>query len=100
MMVNKWTLCIDVSCHPNPGRATMAYVIVNNASNEVFQRKWDISARTTNNEAYYIALIGGLKASQNYGANDISVFTSSTLLCNQILGVYQVRKVNLKPLHK
>ena len=89
-MVNKWTLCIDVSCYPNPRRATMAYVIVNNASNEVFQRKWDIFARTTNNEAYYIALNEGLKAAKNYGANDISVFANSTLLCNQILGVYQV----------
>ena len=58
----------------------MAYVIVNNASNEVFQRKWDISARTTNNEAYYIALIEGLKSAQNYGANDISVFTNSELV--------------------
>jgi len=99
-MVNKWTMCIDVSCYPNPGRATMAYVIVNNASNDVFHRKWDISARTTNNEAYYIALIEGLKSAQNYGANDISVFTNSELVCKQMKGEYEVRKVNLKPLYK
>ena len=99
-MVNKWKLCIDVSCYPNLGRAIIAYVLVNNVSHEAFQRNWDISARTTNNEAYYVALIEGLKAAKNYGANDISFFTNSTLMCNQILGVHQVRKVNLKPLHK
>ena len=96
MMVNKWTLCIDVSCYPNPGRAIIAYVLVNNVSHEAFQRNWDISARTTNNEAYYVALIEGLKAAKNYGASDISVFTNSELLYNQMKGVYQVRKYQFK----
>ena len=76
MMVNKWTLCIDVSCYPNPRRAIIAYVLVNNASHEVFQRNWYISSRTTKNEEYYVALIEGLKETKKYGANDISVFTN------------------------
>ena len=35
-----------------------------------------------------------------YGVNHISVYTNSKLLCNQMKGIYQVRKGNLIPLHK
>ena len=60
-MVGKWTLCIDVSCYPNPGQVIIEYVLHNKDTNEDFQRKTDICGRTMNNEAYYIALIGGIK---------------------------------------
>ena len=100
-MVQKWTLCIEVSCYPNrPGKATIAYVLYNNASNKVFQQMKDVCGRTTNNEAYYIALIEGFKSAKHYGANDIAVFTNSELICNQMKGVYQVKKENLKPLYR
>ena len=89
-MANKWKLCIDVSCYPNLGRAIITYFLLNNDSHEVFQRNWDISARTTNNEAYYLALIEGLKEAKKYGVNDIFVFTNSELICNQMKEVYQV----------
>jgi len=55
-MVERWTFCIGVPCYPNLGHATIAYVLYNNASNNVFQRKIDICRRTTNNETYYISL--------------------------------------------
>jgi len=60
----------------------------------------DVCGRTTNNEAYYIALIEGLKSAKNYGANDIAVFTNSELICNQMKGMYQVKKENLKQLYR
>ena len=98
-MVQEWTLCIQVSCYPNPGQAIIEYVLCNNFLNDAFQRKREIRGRTTINEAYYIALLEGLKTAKMYSANDICVYTNSLLLCNQMKGIYQVRKMNLLPLH-
>ena len=98
-MVQKWTLCIQVKCCPNHGHATIEYVLRNNVLDEVIHKKREIHGTTTNNEAYYIALIEGIKTTKMYRANGISVYTNSELICSQMKGIYQVRKGNLKPLH-
>ena len=67
--------------------------------NDAFQRKREIHGRTMDNEAYYIVLIERIKTTKMYNANDICVYTNSLLLCNQMKGIYQVRKRNLIPLH-
>ena len=95
-MVEKWKLCIDVSCYLNPGKAMITYVLSNILTSKVVQRKMNILRRTTNNEAYYIALIEGLGTTMEYGSNGIVVFTNSKLVCNQMNGVYQVKKERLK----
>ena len=98
-MVQEWTFCIQVKCCPNPGYATIEYVLRNNVLNKVIHRKRDICGTTTNNEAYYIDLIEGLKAAIIHRANGISVYTNFELVCRQMKGIYQVRKRNLKSLH-
>ena len=82
MMVQKWTLCIEATCYPNLGKEKIVYILYNNASNKVFQQMQDVCGRTTNNEAYYIALIEGFKSAKNYGANDIAFFTNYELIYN------------------
>ena len=79
-MVEKWTLCIDVSCYPNPGKAIITYVLYNIVTSKVLQRKMNILGRTKNNNAYYIALIEGLGIAREYGSNGIVVFTNSKLV--------------------
>ena len=79
-MVEKWTLCIDVSYYPNLGKTLITYVICNIVTNKVLQRKMNILGRKTNNEAYYIALIEGLGTTREYGSNGIVVFTNSELV--------------------
>ena len=64
-MEHKWTLCIEVFCFPNPGRSTIRYVIYNHALNHAIERKKDVCDTTTNNEAYYIALVEGLKEAKH-----------------------------------
>ena len=68
--------------------------------NHVLHRNIDLHGRTTNNEAYYIALIEGLKEEKNNFVNDIVVYMNSQLICNQLNGIFEVRKANLKPLYK
>ena len=98
-MVEKWTLCIDVSCYPNLEKSMITYVIYNIFTSKVLQRKMNIPRRRKNNEAYYIALIEGLGKIREYGSNGIVVFTNSKLVCNQMKCVYQVKKEMLKQLH-
>lgn len=95
-MVEKWTLCIEVSCYPNPWKVVITYVVCNSVTNKVLQRKINVPGRTTNNEAYYIALIEGIGTTREYGPNGIVVFTNSELVCNQMKGMYQVKKERLK----
>ena len=95
-MEHKWTLCIEVSCFPNLGQATIRYIIYNNALKHTLEIKKYVCGKTTNNKAYYISLVEGLKEEKTYGINDISVYTNLELICNQMEGIYQVRKDNLK----
>jgi len=60
-MVQKRTLCIEVSCYPNPGQAITAYVLHNMALNDILQTKREVHGKTTNDETYYIVLVEGLK---------------------------------------
>lgn len=70
------------------------------STNHLFHGKREVPKMTTNNEAYYTGLVKGLKEAKQHDVNDIEVFTNSELICNQMKGIYQVRKENLKPLHK
>jgi ribonuclease HI len=88
-MVQKWALSIEVSCYPNLGQAVITYVLHNKALNHVLQSHRKVYGRTTNNEAYYIALVEELKTMKKHGANHIVVFTNSELICNQMKGIYQ-----------
>jgi len=98
-MVEKWTLCIEVSFYLNPGQEVITYVLCNIVMNKFVQRKKNVPRIKTNNEAYYIALVGGLEKAKEYGSNGIVVFTNSELVCNQMKDVYQVKKERLKQLH-
>ena len=88
-----------MKCYPNPGHATIEYVLRNNVLNKVIHRKREICGTTTNNEAYYINLIEGLKTTRMYRANGISVYTNSELVCRKMKGIYHVRKGILKLVH-
>ena len=95
-MVEKWKLCIEVSCYPNLRNALITYVLSNIVTIKFVQRKMNILGRTTTNEAYYIGLIEGLGTTMEYGSNGTIVFTNSELVCNQMNGVCKVKKKRLK----
>ena len=78
---------------------TFKYVLYNPARNHVMHINIDLHERTTNNESYYIALVEGLKEAKNNVVNDIAVYMNSQLICNQLNGIFEVRKENLKPLY-
>ena len=97
---HKWTLCIEVFFFPNTGQAMIRYIIYNNELNHTLEIKKYVCGTTTNNEVYYISLVEGLKEEKTCDTNYILVYTNSQLICNQMQGIYQVRKDNIKPLKK
>ncbi|XP_073020195.1 uncharacterized protein [Primulina eburnea] len=48
--------------------------------------------RASNNEAEYEAVIVGIKAARNVGANQVIIYTDSQLVAQQVKGVYEVRE--------
>lgn len=54
----------------------------------------------TNNEAEYWALLLGLREAKRLGGEALQIFTDSELVERQIKGVYRVKDLDLKALHK
>jgi ribonuclease HI len=54
----------------------------------------------TNNEAEYWALLLGLREVKRLGADSIRIFTDSELIERQIKGLYRVKELHLKTLHR
>ena len=73
-MVEKWKLCIEVSCYPSPEKEVITYVLSNIVTRKVVQRKMNIPGRTTNNVAYY------MRTTMEYGPNRIVVFNNYELV--------------------
>jgi ribonuclease HI len=57
-----------------------------------------IHGETTNNKAYYIALIEGLESTIEHGVDEIVVFMNSQLIVDQMTRHFQVTSTNLIPL--
>jgi ribonuclease H / adenosylcobalamin/alpha-ribazole phosphatase len=55
---------------------------------------------TTNNVAEYEGLIEGLRLARQKGVRNLEVFMDSTLVTQQMKGVFKVKHSGLKPLHE
>jgi len=54
----------------------------------------------TNNQAEYWALLLGVREAKRLGGKSLHIFTDSELVERQIKGVYRVRDLDLKALHR
>ncbi|XP_041003985.1 uncharacterized protein Mb2253c-like [Juglans microcarpa x Juglans regia] len=55
-----------------------------------------LTAKTTNNEAKYEALVAGLSIAEALGVTEVKVKVDSQVVVNQVLGVYKMKSKNLK----
>jgi ribonuclease HI len=91
-------LNVDGASRGNPGPAAIG-VTLKDAQNRTIDSISQTIGETTNNQAEYRALIAGLKKAISLGARQVTVRSDSELMVRQILGVYRVKKEELKPLH-
>ncbi len=86
----------DGACSGNPGPSSIGYIIRQNG--KVVGEFSRFIGQATNNIAEYTALIYALQEALILKATDVSVCADSELLCRQVLGEYQVKHENIKPL--
>jgi len=90
---------IDGASRGNPGRAG-AGVWITDGEGRRLAEICRYLGHKTNNEAEYWALLLGLREAKSLGGESIRVFTDSELIAKQVNGIYRVRNLNLKSLHK
>jgi len=89
----------DGASRGNPGPAAAAFVLSDPAGTRL-QAKALFIGRTTNNVAEYTAIIKALEAANQIGAKELTVFSDSELLVQQINGKYKVKSEQIRPLFK
>lgn len=94
----EWTLRCDGGSRGNPGPAALGYVLLD-PSGRVSRERGEYIGPATNNVAEYRALIAGLKAAGEAGADPLVVVMDSELVVRQMTGEYRVKHAGLKPLH-
>lgn len=92
-------LYIDGASRGNPGKAAAGIWITNGEGKKISEVSRYLGHKT-NNEAEYWALLLGLKEARRLGGETLQIFTDSELVERQIKGVYRVKDLNLKALHK
>ena len=90
---------IDGASRGNPGRAG-AGVWVTNGEGKKLEEMSRYLGHKTNNEAEYWALLLGLREARRLGGKSVHIFTDSELIERQVKGLYRVKNLNLKGLHK
>jgi ribonuclease HI len=88
----------DGASRGNPGEAGIG-VLIEDASGNRLKEIRRYLGKATNNQAEYTALLIGLKACREMGAEDVSVFADSELLVKQMKGEYKVKHPLLLPLY-
>ena len=92
-------LYIDGASRGNPGRAGAGIWITDGEGKKISELSRYLGTKT-NNEAEYWALILGLKEAKRLGGEALQIYTDSELVERQIKGVYRVKDLDLKALHR
>ncbi len=103
--VKSYTLNCDGASRGNPGPAAAGAIIKDANSGETLEEISEFLGSFTNNVAEYQSLILGLQAVLDVSEREnsrptLEIRMDSELVVKQILGIYRVKKEDLKPLHK
>lgn len=86
----------DGASRGNPGPGAVAFLILNDRG-EILRKHKHYIGKCTNNVAEYRALIAALERARKLG-DEVSCFSDSKLMVNQLKGKYKVKKKHLKAL--
>lgn len=90
-----WHMYIDGASSGNPGQSGAGLVVFDDENKELF-RDSIFLGHMTNNMAEYEALLFALKKAQGSKIQNISVYTDSLLLTNQVLGRFKINNEILR----
>ncbi len=89
---------VDGGARGNPGPAAAACVVSDTDGGTLLERA-ELLGRATNNVAEYRALLLGLAASRELGADEVEVIGDSELIAKQVQGLYKVKHEAMRPLY-
>lgn len=89
----------DGGSRGNPGPSAGGFVILD-MNNNVVRKSGKYLGITTNNQAEYHSLKGGIEAARDMGIDRVHVFMDSLLVINQMKGIYKIKNRDLLPIHQ
>ena len=89
---------VDGGARGNPGPAAIG-VVLSDPDGTVLEEFSDRIGVATNNVAEYRALLRGIRAARERGANEVEIVNDSQLVARQVTGAYKVKHPSMKPLH-
>lgn len=91
----EWHIYIDGASSCNPGHAGAGFVIYDQHGVEV-ERDSTYLGEMTNNMAEYEALVRALSKASESNVKNVSIYTDSLLVVNQVLGKYKIKNTTLQ----
>jgi ribonuclease HI len=91
-------LYTDGGSRGNPGPSAGGYVILDMANN-VVKSNGKYLGVTTNNQAEYHSLKGGMEMALTLGIRELDVYMDSLLVVNQMKGIFKIKNRDLWPIH-
>ncbi len=88
----------DGGSRGNPGPSAGGFVILD-MQDQLLLESGKYLGITTNNQAEYHSLKGGLEAALKMGARKVHVYMDSLLVINQMKGIFKVKNRDLWPIH-
>ncbi len=92
-------LFTDGGSRGNPGPSAGGFVVLD-MQDQILHESGKYLGITTNNQAEYHSLKGGLEAALKMGCQTVHVHMDSLLVINQMKGVYKVKNRDLWPIHE
>ncbi len=89
----------DGGSRGNPGPSAGGFVVLDMEDRVLFENGKYLGI-TTNNQAEYHSLKGGLEAALQMGARTVHVYMDSLLVINQMKGIFKVKNKDLWPIHE
>lgn len=96
--VERVKLYCDGGSRGNPGPSAGGYVILN-MDNTVVKSNGKYLGITTNNQAEYHSLKGGLEMVDKLGVREVDVYMDSLLVVNQMKAIFKIKNRDLWPIH-
>jgi ribonuclease HI len=97
-VIKKAKLYCDGGSRGNPGPSAGGYVILD-MENNVVKSNGKYLGITTNNQAEYHSLKGGLEMALELEARELDVYMDSMLVVNQMKGIFKIKNRELWPIH-
>ncbi|MDQ3123269.1 MAG: 4a-hydroxytetrahydrobiopterin dehydratase [bacterium] len=92
-------LYADGGSRGNPGPSAGGFVLLD-MSDQILHENGKYLGITTNNQAEYHSLKGGVEAAIKIGAKTVHVYMDSMLVVNQMKGIYKVKNRDLWPIYE